>query len=275
MNSSEKRKHKNQLRRQQRDEIRQALLISDYIKLKHSEAYKEAANFYNYLNGIYPTKKDLRRTDDFKALKMGFIFEEKNGTRRYTKQVFRPIPTVNPNNFTLICYPEVDVDQVETAHPEVDVNQVETAHPEVDVNQVETAQSEGEHSQKDHAASPKDHADQDSQHPQKIMQLRIPLLKPSVTTQTVKVVTQEILEESPLQAAYNEVLSESTQIHPTLNEEIPEEIFQKIIAELHQDPELHNIMDEIEQQIELEQLDMCIDIPDDIRLEQELDGEFW
>ena len=82
MNSAEKRHHKNNLRRQQRDEIRQALLINDYIKLKYSEVYEDAAKFYNYLNNFYPCKKDLRRTDEFKALKMGFTFV---GKKRYPK----------------------------------------------------------------------------------------------------------------------------------------------------------------------------------------------
>ena len=288
MNSStkrEKRNHKNELRRQQRDQIRQALLVNDYIQLKHPEAYQEAANFYNHLNGIYPVKKDLRRTDEFKALKMGFIFVEKNGTRKYMKQVYQSIPMVNPNNFTLVCYPKGDVQQAETVHPEGDVQQAETVHPEGDTQQAETVHPEGDTEQAEtvHHEGDTEQAETvhpkgnqtATVHPQKTMQLRIPLLKPSVITQTVKVVTEEIVEENPLHAAYNEVLSESPQIHSTLNEEIPEQIIQKIIDELRQDPELHNIMDELEQQIELEQLDMCIDIPDDDRLEQELNWEFW
>ena len=299
----EKRKaqdRKNELRRQYRGQVRQALLINDYIQLKHSEAYEEAANFYNYLNGIYPTKKDLRRTDEFKALKMGFTLVAKNDTRKYMKQVFQPIPTSNPNNFTLICHPipEGDTEQAETVHPEGDAEQAETVHPEGDTEQAETVHPEGDaeqaetvHPEGDTEQAETVHPEGDTEqaetvHPegdaeqaetghQKIMQLRIPLLKPSVITQTVKVVTEEILEENPLQAACNEVLSESTQIHSTLNEEIPEEIIQKIIDELRQDPELHNVMKEIEQEIDLEQLDMCIDIPDDERLEQELNWEFW
>ena len=268
---------KNELRRQYRGQVRQALLVNDYIQLKHPKAYEEAANFYNYLNGIYPTKKDLRKTDEFKALKMGFTFvTKKNDTRKYMKQVFQPIPMVNPNNFTLICHPipEGDAEQAETVHPESDAEQAETVHPESDAEQAETVHPESDAEQAE-TVHPESDAEQAETVHQKIMQLRIPLLKPSVITQTIKVVTEEILEENPLQAACNKVLSESTQIHSTLNEEIPQEIIQKIIDELHQDPELHNVMKEIEQEIELEQLDMCIDIPDDDRLEQELNWEFW
>ena len=72
-------------------------------------------------------------------------------------------------------------------------------------------------------------------------------------------------EENPLQVASNDIFKS------TLNEEIPDEIFQKILAELHQDPELHNMMNEIDEEIEFEQLGADTDIPDD-RLEQELEN---
>ena len=245
MNSPEKRQHKNNLRRQQRDEIRQALLIYEYIKVKQPEAYEEAAKFYNYVNQYYPCKKDLRKTDEFKAIKAGFTSVEKNGTRMYFEQVFHPI--------------SIDAQQIEPVQPE------EATHPEGEQAEPEAA------------------------NPEKIMQLRIPLMKPAVFTQTINHITEETIEENPpqptlneeipeenpLQTAYDEVLAEPTQLHPTLNEEIPEEIIQKILDELRQDPGLHDVLDEIEQQVEVEQLDMNVDISDDERLEQELNWEFW
>ena len=253
MNSPEKRQHKNNLRRQQRDEIRQALLIYEYIKVKQPEAHEEAVKFYNYLNQYYPCKKDLRKTDEFKAIKAGFTSVEKNGTRVYFKQVFHPISIDKPYTFT------IDAQQIEPVQPE------EATHPESEQAEPEAAK------------------------PEKIMQLRIPLIKPDVFTQTINHITEETIEENPpqptlneeipeenpLQTAYDEVLAEPTQLHPTLNEEIPEEIIQKILDELRQDPELHDVLDEIEQQVELEQLDMNVDIPDDDRLEQELEDLFW
>ena len=250
MNSSGKQnkftanQRKNELRRQYRAQSRQALLIKDYVEAKYPEVYEEAANFYNFLNNLYPMKNDLRRTEQFKALKMGFTYVPKNDARKYIKQVFQAIPMTNPSNFT---------EQTETAQPEGDAEQ--PIYPEGDAEQTKTP-------------------------PEKIMQLRIPLLKPSVTTRTVQVVTEEILQEkqvvsneilqeNPLQVACNEIFPEAT-----LNEEIPDEIFQKILDELHQDPELHNMMNEIDQEIEFEQLAADIDIPDD-RLEQELENMFW
>ena len=183
-------------------------------------------------------------------------------------------------------HPQGEQAETESVHPEGEQAETESVHPEGEQAETESVHPEGEQ------------AETESVHSEKIMQLRIPLLKPAVFTQTIKIVTEEILEENPpqsaynevlseptlneeipeenpLQTAYNEVLSEPTQLHPTINDEIPEEIIQKILDELRQDPELHNVMDELEQQVEVEQLDMSIDISDDERLEQELNWEFW
>ena len=236
---------KKNIRRQKGNEIRQALLINEYLKHTKPKIYEEAAIFYNDLNERYPTKKDLRKTDEFKALKLGFTYVEKNGKRCYSKQVFQPIAIDESIILT--------IDAQESVHSE------EATHPN---GESETAKTE------------------------KIMQLRIPLMKPAVFTQTISHVIEETIEqnslqatgneENPLQTVYNEVLTDSTQLHSTLSEEIPDEIIKKILDELHQDPELHNIMDECEQRVEIEQLDMDVDLPDiDDRIEQELENLLW
>ena len=95
------------------------------------------------------------------------------------------------------------------------------------------------------------------------MQLKIPLLKmnkkPSVTTETLQIVTEEILQEG-------------NQIEPSLHEEIDQEVIEKIINELRNEPELQDAFSRIEQQIEVEQIGMEIDIFEDLRLEDELEN---
>ena len=151
MNSSGKQnkftasQRKSELRRQYRAETREALLIKEYVKTKYPAVYEEAATFYNFLNKLYPSKNDLRRTEQFKALKMGFTYVPKKDVRRYTKQVFQAIPMTNASNFT---------QQTETAQPQGDAEQ--PIYPEGDAEQPKTLH-------------------------EKIMQLRIPLLEPSVT----------------------------------------------------------------------------------------------
>ena len=275
MNSSGKQnkfttnQRKSELRRQYRAETREALLIKEYVKTKYPAVYEEAATFYNFLNNLYPSKNDLRRTEQFKALKMGFTYVPKE-VRKYTKQVFEAIPMTNASNFT---------------------QQTETAQPQGDAEQ--PIYSDAEQPIYPDAEQPK------TLH-EKIMQLRIPLLEPAITTRTVQVVTEEILqekqvvsnEENPLQVASDDIFKSTLNeeipdneenplqvasddiFKSTLNEEIPDEIFQKILAELHQDPDLHNMMNEIDEKIEFEQLGADIDIPDD-RLEQELENMGW
>ena len=88
---------KNTLRRQYRQQAREAIFIKDYICERHPEAYQEAAAFYNHVNSMYPEKKDLRRTDEFKAVKLGFTYVQKKRTdvHKPPKQVFQPIIDVS------------------------------------------------------------------------------------------------------------------------------------------------------------------------------------
>ena len=72
------------------------------------------------------------------------------------------------------------------------------------------------------------------------MQLNIPLMKPSVVTETLQVVTQETLGNS-LQVAAEETIQDGTTLHPTLEEGLPQHIVDHIINELRADPELKRI----------------------------------
>ena len=102
------------------------------------------------------------------------------------------------------------------------------------------------------------------------LQLRIPLFQykpetprptrprtpPTVTTETLQIITEEILDHNF--------------IEPNMLDELIPERIDQIINELRQDDELQNIFTEIEEQIEFEQLGMDIDIPDYDTTENEL-----
>ena len=68
MNSTRRERY-NANRRERISKTRQALLINEYVYIKHPEIYREAAECYNSLNTKYPTKKDLRRCKEFKDMK--------------------------------------------------------------------------------------------------------------------------------------------------------------------------------------------------------------
>ena len=105
MNSSGKQnkftanQRKNELRRQYRAQSREALLIKDYVEAKYPEVYEEAANFYNFLNNLYPIKNDLRRTEQFKALKMGFTYVPKKKCPKVYKTSFSSYTYDEPKQF--------------------------------------------------------------------------------------------------------------------------------------------------------------------------------
>ena len=264
---------KNLARRQFTQEARAAMFIKEYIQTKHEEIYQEAVAFYNYVNNISPQKGDLQKTEEFKAMKLGFMFVAKqknnvvkNNVVKNVRQVYLPITTTNQEKFTVIA---VTTEQAETFPSTTE--QAETFPSTTE--QAETFPSTTEQAD---TVPGKDK-------PEKIMQLRIPLMSSHVMTETVKTVIQEVLEENPLTTVCNELLPPD--IQPTLEEEIPEEAYDQILAGLRQDPDLCKIMEEIEQDHDLNEIleefvqdpDMDIDLPiEDDRLEQHLqDWEAW
>ena len=242
---------KNLARRQYSQEARSAIFIKEYIHVKHQEIYQEAVAFYNHVNNLYPQKGDLRKTQEFKAMKLGMTFVAKQ--RKNLRQMYLPIPTTDEHIFTVISTTDSTTEQAETFPSTADstTEQTETFPSTADstTEQGETFPSTTE---------------------PKIMQLRIPLMSPhEITTTTV-------LEENPLTTLCDE-------LQPTLEEEIPEEVYNEILAGLRQDPDLSKLMEEIEKDHDLNESieefvqDIDIDLPDiDDRLERELSNwEAW
>ena len=52
--------------------VRENRVISSYIEFKHPDVFKEAKEFYAELNERYPNKKDLRKTNEFEWMRTGF-----------------------------------------------------------------------------------------------------------------------------------------------------------------------------------------------------------
>ena len=83
-------------------------------------------------------------------------------------------------------------------------------------------------------------------------------IEPTVTTETLQIVAEEILDEDTIQ--------------PSLHEELSQELIDQIINELRSEPDLKDIFTSAEQMFEFEQLGMDIDIPvEDNALETELE----
>ena len=288
MDESQVALYKKHQRRQNKSKSRQAAFISEYVFFKHFHVYQEAAKMYNEINLLYPRKPDLRRTEEFRAWRNN-VTGRPNMMRKSTVKRRPYVLPVHPN---ILVAEHIDpnvsfvvVDQPESPHPQSlqpesphpESLQPESPHPES--LQPESLQPESPHPESLQPESPHPESLQpESPHPEslqpesphqlkgKVMELKIPLIsppKPKIYTETLEIITEEVLQEDTLE--------------PSLYEEISPEIIEKIISELRGDPGLKDIMTTVEEQIELEEVGLDIDIPDeDDRLEAELENMvFW
>ena len=228
---------KNAARRQYRQDAREALFIQAYIKEKYPEVYEEAGTFYNHINKRYPQKRDLRKTEEFNALKLGFTFVVKEQNKPLA-QVYQPIYLAE-GNYTVVAHMPPGTATEEPEQPATE--QAATQEPE----QVATEQSALE--------QPKQ---------TKIFELKIPLMSAGLSTKT------QGIQENPLAAACRETLHETDE--SILADEIPQAVYESILADLQGDPYLSDIMNDIELEFDME-----VDLPlEDDRLEQEL-SNLW
>ena len=292
----ERRKEK---RREKQSKIRQALMINDYIYTKYFTIYEEAARYYNELNAIHPAKYDLRKCPEFKAWKAGVnghsICNKKNYVKAYHSDIPLDSPDKQPNAseipfeqpLDILVQPIESPDQQPDASPIVQLNASEIPIEPLEII-VESTESPNEHPVPSPIQQPieqpvprpihvpvkgrKSLQKMEKKPGKKVLELKIPLLKPAVVTKTLCTVTQETVQEgeNPLQIATEEIMEESTMINPTLEDELPKEVIDRIINELREDAELKNIMEDIEQDFDFDQLGNDIELPECDRLEEEL-----
>ena len=280
MASSTRREKYNANRRERQSKARQAVFISEYFYVKYFEIYKEAALFYNEVNAQHPLKHDLRKCEAFRIWKMReqtgqqTITNSHKQTRgRYHKIYYANIPvkqqteqSESPNSSVSSENP---IEQSKSPN-----SSVSSENPtEQSESPNSTVSSENPNST-ERFEIPVYSIDQRSETPnrQKTMRLEIPLMKPAVVTETLHIVTQQ---EKPLQIAAEGIPQESMTIHPSLTEELPQDIIDHILEELRADPEMRTVMTNIEEELEFEHLGMEVEITDDDRLEDELENLMW
>ena len=247
---------KNEGRRQFRQDARAAMFMNEYIQQKYPEVYNEAGAFYNYVNSMYPTKSDLRRTEEFKAMKKGmtFVAKNKDTTVKNPLQVYQPIKDLSEQNFVIHCY-NVPL-QSEPTEP----LQSQPTEP-LQSEPTEPLQSQPTEPLQSQPTEP-----QQSGTTGKTMQLRIPLLSPPAVTQ---IIAQGTIQDNILTTACNETIPAEDDIQPVFNDLIPQETYEAILKELHRDPDLAKLMDDVEIDA-WDDIDM-LDLPiEEDGLEQEL-----
>ena len=263
MDKNTRRLRKTYLRREQRNKIRQDLLISEYIQLKYFNIYLEAAEFYNEINRKHPTKHDLRKTYEFrkwKSIITGEIVKEPKKAGPPRPRPSHPdiqvVPFENLNPIEINPQSEITVTCVEQTSDTADSPPQTPDTADSSPQTPDTADSSPPPTPVKQRSGKNEYTDN--------LQLRIPLIsfkpktlpvssdeehpsiEPPVMAETLQIVTEEILDENTIQ--------------PSLHEELSQELIQKIIDELRTEPDLKDIFTSVEEQIEFEQLGMDIDI---------------
>ena len=281
----------NSWRRQLAVKARQDRTIVEYLQLKRPEVYNEAVEYYNTLNKKYPSKLDLRKTDEFHALRASVNGEtqSKRKTRRtYAKRTFpditKTIPVKNPAqetivvlednmqlNIPLISYPDKGTTEPsESSKIDREIEEImdELKHDPILASFFQTP-SEPTETPSEPTETPSEPTETPSE----------PTETPSEPTETPSEPTEIPSEPTETPSEPTETPSEPTEIpfeptdiviepaeividiQPTITEEIPKRVIAEIVADLQEDPHLELIFDE---------MDIDIEIPTYSPLEEEL-----
>ena len=206
---------KNRWRRQEFLKVREQRVITGYVQKKYPEVYKEAEKFYKFLNEKYPTKKDLRRTNEYEWIKTGISGET---TKKYYKR--KGCPNVNKRTTTeehgdnmRLVIPLMTHTTTETSQP-TSVNDeqppVELVETVIGTNSFETSVN-------------------DEQPP-------VELVETVIGTNSFETSVND--EQPPVELA--ETVIGTNSFETSVNDEIPDSIINEIMANLRQDPYLED-----------------------------------
>ena len=282
-----------EVRTKQRRQEKEDIFICDCIKHKYPDIHAEALQIYEALINQYPDKLDLRKTEEHKLWKTrGMLnlhpaLNIRQVPPNAQLTVFFPQPTTpnlestttnleatapEPPNLEVTVPeatapepPNLEVTVPEATAPEppnLEVTVPEATAPEppnLEVTVPEATAPEPQNPKPRNKIAYKDN-----------MQLIIPLIKspvkyPGVMTETLQIITEEIVQEHP----------------QSIDQILDPKILDQLITELRADPDLGSIFKDMEQQAEFEEqqsefeeLGMDIDIDTDTRSEDELNWEF-
>ena len=237
------------------------MFISDYVKTKYSSIYMEAATMYNEINLYHPKKPDLRKTVEFRRWKNDMAIQNNNPTS--------PIPRQKTYFYNHMTYPNITIEATTTTTSPPHITS-SPPHIPVDLSATEIAiVDEPATTQNPAPRNPAPPKNQSPDHPRNkrttgpVMQLNIPLMQ--IPTPTVKVTQQP--NPIPAPAIHETVVDEGDQVddlNPTVFDTIPHETMEKIIRELQNDPDLDEIMTDIENNMNVheELVGLTVDLPD-------------
>ena len=200
-----------ELRKTQKTIHRRELFVSDYIHIKYNDIYAEAVKFYDALDGQYPIKNDLKKTDEYRLWKINV--KKASSSLNARTQAPRQIYSDNFElKIPLMVHPSVTPETTES------VTATQTLETATATETLETVT----------AAETMETA------------TATETLETVTAAETMETVTAaETLETFPVDAT-----------DPSLNLEISLEDMQEILEELRKDPYLSSIFSNVEEQFD-------------------------
>ena len=244
--------------------IREGTFIADYVKTKYSQIYEEAAALYNSINKLHPNKPNLRKSMQYRMWKNQMA--QVNGQPlqpiprqrdRYAKPTDYPDITAEVNNNMSETPTSLSPDQMNLlAGTKQFVLEIPLMHPH---NTVITQASQDQ--------QPETHVLEEGDQPETYVQEEGDQPETHVQEEGDQSETRVQGEEGGLLES----------LDPSLFDAVPSDVVDKIIADLQKDPDLKQIMDDLQNQHIHEQImDLEIDFPDlEDPLQEEIDNLTW
>ena len=226
---------------------REGMFVSDYIYTKYKAIYREAATLYNEINVKNPRKPDLRKTIEYRCWK--------NTVAEANNMPITPVPRQKKRTLIHMKHRNIPINTADLPVADLSTTDISLTPPSPESPE-----------------NPPENLLADIRLSGMTMQLNIPLIP--VPTPAPRIVQRP---EEILTTACEEItLDEGEQtgaLDPTIFDEIPPETMDKIIAELQEDPNLKDIMTDIENTINVEEelVGLTLDPPDPL----EDDSIFW
>ena len=268
---------------------KKANFIAEYVEIKYANVYSEAFHFFDTINAAYPVKPDLRKTKEFRDWKTYMKGQptKKRQKRRYNyvknapeqceKQWQQEPGSLSPqstdqepkspwlqasNEEPESPWSQTPQEAETMSSPATDNPRTPQTPQEAETDNPGTPQTPQEVETMSSPATDNPGTPQTPQASERYkdnMILRIPLLQtpqkspPTVTTETLGIVTE--------------------QIEPITIGDIPPQTMEELITELQKDPNIKEVFDDLQAQLEFQELGLDIDIDENYPLENEL--KYW
>ena len=210
--------YKKEKRNQLKSLTRESLFISDYVSVKYKAIHQEAATLYNKINMKNPRKYDLRKTIEYKCWK--------NTIAEVNNMPLVPIPREKRRALIHREHRNIPMDTVDLPVVDLSTSGISLTPPSSESPE-----------------NPPENITTDTQLLGMTMQLNIPLMEVPTSAPTTEQCPENILTTACEEITLDE--GEQTRaLEPTIFDGIPQETMDKIIAELQQDSNLRDIMND-------------------------------